>query len=145
MSEEITKETFKWKLKDKEVSLDEMDVPFKITALIHTMKLSSKTHRNYEKYKRKKEKEYEQLNQELAYLEKKIQEFKDTEKKRKRKAEMFSKKSKDLFENLEYFGNLADVLETSLLEDHGLRVPDNIDDLWSFKRMYEKGIIKKTG
>lgn len=145
MSDEITKDNFVWKTKDKEVGLDEMDVNFKLIALIHSIKNISKNYNKYEYYIKKKEQKYKELQEELNALEEEIKSFKQREKRTKSQAEAFSRKSEKLFENVEYFQNLADVLEKSLLEDHALKVPDNIDDLWAFKRMYEKGIIKKTG
>lgn len=141
---DITKENFVWKMKNKEYSLDQMDASFKLVALIHSIKLTGKSHKQFEHFREKSERTKKTLREKLESITKKIKEYEQEEQQLKQKIEAYQKKSSDFYEKTDYFQQLADVLEESLLEDHSLQVPTEIDDLWSFKRMYENGIIKEN-
>jgi|SRR5690625_805263 len=54
-AEDITKENFVWRTKDKEVTLDEMDIDFKLAALIHSFKLSNTHSEKYHHHQKQAE------------------------------------------------------------------------------------------
>jgi len=140
---EITRDTFKWKLKDKEFGINEMNAPFKITALIHCSKLMNDFHRKHESISNKINRKKENIEKEKIELNKKIRSFNEKKEIEVKRIKNLDQKKSYFKEKTNYFLSMFEVLENSLLEDHGLKVPDNIRDLRAFKRMLEDGIIQE--
>lgn len=101
--EEITRENFLWRTKEKEIPLDEMDVDFKITAFAHALKHANRNFVNKEKHERERNKYHA---------------------------------------NTKYFMRLCEILEQALAEDHGVELPQDLDDVKAMKRMINEGVIK---
>jgi seryl-tRNA synthetase len=138
----ITKDNFVWKTKDKESTLDEMDVDYKIIALIHTIKLMNRNHQKYESLRKKKERLNSELELKQKQLNEEISKVKTELTNTTEKLAKIERSSNIALEKTEYFSDMSDVLEESLKKDHKLIVPSTIEDLWAFKRMLKEGIIK---
>lgn len=67
--EEINRNTFRWRTKDKEVTLDEMDVDFKLVAMKHALSLANENHAKYNNYSKKAEKYYDNTKYFMALVE----------------------------------------------------------------------------
>lgn len=140
---EITKDNFVWRTKDKETPLEEMDTQFKIIALIHCLKHMDINHKKHEALIKKSEKITFDIEEEAKELNEKIRLFKE---KRKTDVERINKskeRAKKSHYEMEKFSNLVDILKQSISED-GYNVPEEIQDLWAFKRMIDKDLIPKN-
>jgi len=54
--EDINRETFVWRTRDKEVTLNEMDADFKLAALVHCLNKANENHSKYESHERERKK-----------------------------------------------------------------------------------------
>lgn len=67
--EDINKETFRWRTKDKEVKIDEMDVDFKLTALTHALNKANNNYAEYQKHERLRNKYHKNVEYFMALIE----------------------------------------------------------------------------
>lgn len=67
--EEINKETFRWRTKDKEVTINEMDVDFKLTALTHALNKANNNYAEYQKHERLRNKYHKNVEYFMALIE----------------------------------------------------------------------------
>lgn len=123
----MDKQTFRWKLKDREVSLEEMDANFKLKALLHCIKLSNK----HDNFKQKKERYITKLVRKKEEHERLLNNI-------VKEIDHEDKKLDDLNTKILTFVEMADILEDSLKQEHGIHPPMDIQDLWAFIKLKEK-------
>lgn len=141
-SNTITKENFVWRTGEKESTLPEMDLDYKLAALLHSIKLSNRNYGKFEHFKKKSKSVYNKLERRLEEIDAQIEKFKEEERILKEKQEKYIEKKNVYKEKTDLFQNYIEVLEESILEDHGIKVPDNIEDVGALRRMIKNGTFE---
>lgn len=132
-----------WKLRNKFYSLEEMDLEFRLAALIHCSNMMEKHSKKYNDAKRKSDELKASIHKQQVELTNRIKQFEKTYKLTESKIDRFESEASESCDQMTSVSDKYDILVESILDKYNINVPENVDDLRALKQLVKSGVIKE--